>query len=184
MADPTFSPPARSNLALPIVLAVGLLACAIYLVIRYTPHTTATLSITHTNTWQAHTVFKSDTIIVGHDKAEDDLYVLATLHIDNHLRLPLFVKELTATVTTSNGQLFATSAAEKPVLNPLYTTFPALKPLASPPLLRDTTIAAGQSTEGMVLLHFPFTQEAWDHRKAATLTVDFYHQPPQSTPIP
>ncbi len=58
----------------------------------------------------------------------------------------------------------------------IYTSFPALKSLASRPLLRETLIAPGASAEGMVLLQFPITQDVWNHRKSAVLNVDLYHQ--------
>ena len=184
MADPTFSQSERRNLVLPVALAAALFAAAAYLVLRCTPHRTADLAITHTATWQAHTVFKSDSIVVGRDQAQDDLYVLATLRIDDRLKLPLFLKDITATLTTADGGTLDASAVEKPELEPLYTTFPALRRLASAPLLRDAEVAPGQSAEGMVLLRVPVTQEIWDHRKSAILTVALYHQPPQTVTLP
>ena len=66
----------------------------------------------------------------------------------------------------------------------LLGTFPALKDLASSPLLRETLIAPGQTAEGMVLLRFPVTQAVWNARKSATLNVDLYHQGPLTISIP
>jgi hypothetical protein len=184
VADPTFSQADRRNFALPILIAVLVLAGAAYLLLRFTPHTTADLQITQLKTWQAHTVFKSDTILVGQDKAQDDLYVLTTLRIEDRLRLPLFLKDFTATLITADGETLATSAAEHHELDPLYTTFPALKALATPPLLREAQITPGQSDEGMILLHFPITQDTWNKRKSATITIDLYHQSSQTIAIP
>ncbi|WP_263384064.1 hypothetical protein [Granulicella arctica] len=180
MADLNFSQSERRNLFLPIAIAVLALAGIAAYILHRLPSHDADLTITRTNTWQAHTIYKTDTIVVGQDKAQDDLYVLATLHVDNRLHIPIFIKDVTATLTTASGDLLETSAAQKTELPPLYETFPALKPLASPPLLRETTIPATQPAEGMVLLHFPGTQDDWTHRKEATLTVAFYHQPPQT----
>lgn len=148
------------------------------------PHRTADLKITRTRTWQSHTAFKSDTIVVGQDTAEDNLYVLATLRIDDRLRLPLFIKDMTATLTTADGQTLSSNALEKTELPSLYQIFPAIKPLASAPLLRETAIQPGQFAEGMVLLQFQTTKDVWDHRKSAELTVDFYHQSPMTVTIP
>ena len=184
MADPTFSQSDRPNLTTPILLALLVLGVAGYLIYHFTPHTTADLRITHTSTWQAHTVFKSDTILVGQDKAEDATYVLATLRIDDRLRLPLFLKDFTATLTTADGQTLTTAAAEQSDLQPLLTTFPQLKALATAPLLRDTQIDPGHSAEGMIILQFPITQDAWNKRQSATLSVDFYHQAPQIVTLP
>ncbi len=184
VSAPQFLQPRSTSIYLPLFVAVTILVAAIFLLIRYTPQSTAGLTITHTATYQARTVFKSDTILVKKDSAQDDLYVVMTLRIDDRLNLPLFLKDLTATLITADGHTLTTNAAEKTDLTPLLTTFPALKPLASPPLLRDTLIARGQSVEGMVLLQFPITQDTWNHRQSATLNVDFYHQGPQTVPIP
>jgi hypothetical protein len=182
--EPTFAQPARRNLLAPVLIAFTLLGIAIALVVRYTPHKTADITITGTSVYPAHTVFKSDSILVGSDRAQDDLYVLATLRVDDRLNLPLFLKDFTATLVTADGEEFHTSAAEKQDIPNLFTTFPALEKLASPPLLRETLISPGQSAEGMVLLHFPVTQATWNSRKSATLTVDLYHQGPLAVLIP
>lgn len=181
--DPQFSQSRSPNLLLPILVAVAILAGAGFLLFRYTPHRTADLTITRTAVHQTHTVFQSDTILVKKDSSQDDLYVLTTLRIDDKLKLPLFVKDFTATLTTATGESMTTSAAEKTDLAPLLTTFPALEPLASPPLVRDTRIDPGQSAQGMVLLHFPVTEDTWNHRQSAILSVDFYHQAAQTIPI-
>jgi hypothetical protein len=123
-------------------------------------------------------------MLVGSDHAQDDLYVLATLRIDDRLNLPLFLKDFTATLITADGEEFHTSATEKQDIPNLLTTFPALEKLASPPLLRETLIAPGQSAEGMVMLHFPVTQAVWNSRKSATLNVYLYHQGPLDILIP
>ena len=182
--DPSFSQAERPNLVVPITLAIVLLAAATFLVLHFTPHTTADLTITHTAVWQAHTVFKSDTILVKKDKSQDDLYVLTTLRVEDRLRLPLFLKDFTATLTTADGQTVATSAAEHPDLLALYNAFPPLKALATPPLLRETQIEPGHSAEGMVLFHFPMTEDAWNKRQSATLSIDLYHQASQTVTIP
>jgi len=172
----TFAQPVRRNLIAPVLIAFLLLGIVIALLIRETPHRTADLTITRTVVFPAHTVFKSDTTLVGRDPSEDDLYVLTTLRIDDRLHLPLFLKDFTADLTTSDGQEITTSATEKQDLDAVYTSFPALKPLASEPLLRETMIAPGHSAEGMIILHFPVTKAVWDSRRAATLNVDLYHQ--------
>jgi hypothetical protein len=180
VSDLKFAQSARSNLLAPVLLAFLILGITLALAIRYTPHRTADLTITRTVVYPAHTVFKGDTIVVGHDSAQDDLYVLTTLRIDDRLHLPLFLKDFTGTLTTADGQELTTSATEKGDFANIYTSFPALKPLASEPLLRETMINPGQSAEGMILLHFPVTQEVWEHRRTAYLNVDLYHQGLQS----
>jgi hypothetical protein len=179
----TFAQPVRRNLLAPVLIAFLILGIVIALLIRATPHRTADLSITRTVVYPAHTVFKSNTTLVGHDQVQDDLYVLTTLRIEDNLHLPLFLKDFTATLTTADGQEITTSATEKDDLANVYTSFPELKSLTSEPLLRETMIAPGQSAEGMVLLHFPVTKDVWDHRRTATLNLDLYHQGQQSVLI-
>jgi hypothetical protein len=183
VSDLKFAQPARRNLLAPVLLAFLILGIVLALLLRFTPHKTADLTITRTAIYPTHTVFKSDSIIVANQRAEDALYVLTTLRIDDRLHLPLFLKDFTATLTTAEGEEITTSAVEKPDLENVYTSFPALKPLASEPLLRDTMISPGQSAEGMILLHFPITKEVWDHRRSAVLNIDLYHQGEQQVLI-
>lgn len=184
MTDLKFAQPARHNLLAPVLIAFLLLGIAIALVIRYTPSRTVNLTVSHTSLYPTHTVFKSDSIVVGSDKAEDNLYVLANLRVDDPLRLPLILKDFTATLTTADDQKITSSAAEEKDLPNIYTSFPALQSMASKPLVRDTLIAPGASAEGMVLLQFPVTKDVWNHRKSAVLHVDLYHQGTFTVAIP
>jgi hypothetical protein len=176
VSSPTFAQPAHRNLIAPVLIAFLVLGIVIALVVRHTPRQTVDLSITHTAIYPTHTVFKSDSIVVGSDKAEDELYVLATLHVEDPQHLPLFLKDFTAVLTTADGEQITTSAAEEKDLPNIYKSFPALKELASPPLLRETLISPGTTAEGMVLLSFPVTQDVWNRRKSAVLNVDLYHE--------
>ena len=184
VSDLKFAQPARRNLLVPVLLAFLILGIVLALVLKFTPHKTADLTITRTIIYPTHTVFKSDSIIVGNQHAEDALYVLTTLRIDDRLRLPLFLKDFTATLTTAEGEEVTSSAIEKQDLDAVYTSFPEVKALATTPLLRETMIAPGQSAEGMVLLRFPVAQDVWDRRRSATLNIELYHQGQQSILIP
>jgi hypothetical protein len=178
-----FAQPARRNLLVPVLLAFLILGIVLALFLRFTPHRTADLSITRTHIVPTHTTFQSDSIVVASQHAEDDLYVLTTLRIDDRLHLPLFLKDFTATLTTDAGEEISTSAVEQRDLDNVYASFPQVKSLASEPLLRDTMIPPGGSAEGMVLLHFPVTKDVWDHRRMAMLNVDLYHQGQQQIRI-
>ena len=185
MADLNFSQPERPNFLVPALIAVGVLAAVFALVFTLNPHRVADLAVTHTAVLPTHTVFGPVSNVVGDQPAaEDEFYVLATIRIEDKLRLPLFLKDLSGTLTTADGSVVTTSAVEKNDLAGLYITFPALKPLASAPLLRETEIPPGQHAEGMVLLHFPVDQTTWDQRKSAIVTIDLYHQDPLTVEIP
>ena len=184
MSDLQFAQPARRNLLVPVLLAFLILGIVLALFLRLIPNHTADLAITHTAVYPAHTVFKSESMVVANQRAEDNLYVLATLHIDDRLHVPLFLKDFTATLTTAEGEEVTSSAIEKQDLDAVYTSFPEVKALATTPLLRETMIAPGQSAEGMVLLRFPVAQDVWDRRRSATLNIELYHQGQQSILIP
>jgi hypothetical protein len=175
VTDIKFAQTPNRNLIAPVLVAFMLLGVAITLVIRHAPAQVPDLTLTHTAIYPTHTVFKSESIVIGSNRAEDNLYVLVTLRIDDPLHLPLFLKDFTATLTTSDDRQITASAAEEKDLANIYTSFPALKTLASAPLHRETLIAPGSSAEGMVLLQFPITQDVWNHRKSAVLNVHFYH---------
>jgi hypothetical protein len=183
VSDLKFAQPARRNLLAPVLLAFLILGIVLALFIRFTPHRTADLTITRTIVVPTHTVFKSDSIVVANQHADDQLYVLTTLRIDDRLHLPLFLKDFTATLTTGGGEEVTTSAVEKQDLENVYTSFPELKSVATEPLLRETMISPGESAQGMILLHFPVTEEVWVHRRTAVLNVDLYHQGQQSVLI-
>ena len=178
-----FAQPDRRNLLAPVLLAFLILGIILALLLRFTPRKTAELTVTHTTVYPVHTVFKSDSIVVGNQHTEDNLYVLTNLRIDDRLHLPLFLKDFTATLTTAEGEEITTSAVEQRDFENIYTSFPALKALATEPLLRDTMISPGQSAQGMILLHFPVTQTVWDHRRSAVLNIDLYHQGEQQVLI-
>ena len=183
MATPTFTQSERRNLLPPILIALAVLGVAFILYNHINPNVRPQVTATHVNVYGAHTVIKSDSLLVGRDQAQDDLYVLTTLHIDNPLKFPLFLKDFNATLITGDGQLLTSSAVQKDDLPNLYTSFPDVKKLASTPLYRDITISPGQSAEGMVLFHFSAGRDDWDHRKSANASVEFYHQPPQQVSL-
>jgi hypothetical protein len=179
MSELTFSSqPQRRSFLVPAAIVTVIVAIGFALIYFFTPHSVAVLTVTHTAVLPEHTVFKSNTIVVAPDQSQDDLYVLTTVRVEDKLKLPLFIKDLTGTLTTDQGDT-NTSAVEN-----LYITFPALTPLASAPLLRESTIDPGKSAEGMVLLHFPIDKATWDQRKSAIVTIEFYHQDPISVTIP
>ena len=192
MADLTFAQPTRRNLTLPIALTVAIVAAALFALLRFTPHRTADLTVDRSAVYAAHTIFKSDSIVVGHDSAQDDLYVVADLHLTDNLRLPLFIDDITATLTPSandpaGNTPIPTSAVEHSDLPNLYTGFPQVKKLADTagtPLLRESRLEPGQTFHGFVILHFPVTEATWNNRQDATLTLTLYHQPPITVTIP
>jgi hypothetical protein len=183
MADLTFSQPERRSYLVPALVVAVIVAVAAGLIYKFTPHRIADIAVTHTVVVPIHTVTPSPMKLSGADPGQDDLYILTTVRVDDKLKLPLFIKDITGTLTTPDGDLTA-SAIEKSEFDNLYLTFPQLKPFASPPLLRETSIQPNDHAEGMVLLHFPITQAQWDQRTSATVTITTYSQGELTVPIP
>jgi hypothetical protein len=188
--EPTFAQPDRRNFALPLLLALGVLAIAAGLLAYFFPYKKPQLTITHSAVYLGHTVFErqnfeNGTNVVGQGPStEDDLYVLETVHIENPLKVPLTLNDFTATLTATDGSQMKIGAIEKPELPTVFTAFPALKPLVATPLLRETTIAPGQSADGVIVLPFPVAKSTWDQRQSAILTIEFYRESPVNLTIP
>ena len=193
MPDLAFAQPARRNLALPIALTVAIVAAALFALLRFTPHRTANLAIDRTAVYAAHTVFKSDSIVVGHDSAQDDLYVIADLRLTDNLRLPLFIDDITATLTPSNDDPAGSAphshqrrrACRPP--QPLHRLPQGQEGWPTPPALPSSAkpnsnpakppTAPSSSTS-------PSRRTTWNNRQDATLTLTLYHQPPITVTIP
>ena len=84
-----------------VMTAVGV---AVYML---NPRKTAEITVQKTEVFAPHTEFKqtpSSSQIVGAAAAsEDDVYVVATLRIQDKLRLPIFLDSVSATMTTDTG---------------------------------------------------------------------------------
>ena len=185
MAELTFSQSERRSFLGPILVALAVLAIAGACIYFNMPHRVADLAVTRTAVLPTHTEFKTDSRLVGaQTESQDDLYVLATIRVDDRLHVPLFISDITGALTTADDAVVTSSAVQKSDLENLYFTFPKLKPLASAPLVRESTIQPGDHAEGMVLLHFPLTEADWNNRKSATVTVEFYHQGQFTVTIP
>lgn len=185
MPDLSFAQAERRSYVVPILIGAAILAIGIGLYLWHLPFRVANITVTHTNVLPTHTVFASDSRVVGvGDQSEDAFFVLATVHVHNNLKNPLYIDDITGTLTSADDTELRASAVEKNDIPNLFITFPKLKPLAGPPLLRESTVPPGGDTEGMVVLSFPVPEDVWNKRKSASITVDFYHQGSFTAPIP
>jgi hypothetical protein len=182
--QPTFSQPERRSYALPILLAVVLLAVAAAVALHFFPATSIESAHLHTDILPTHTVFKSDSIVVGPPQTSDVLFVASTIRVENKLRIPISLDGLSCTFTDPSGAVLTVKGVTRQDLANTEASFPGLKPLMAMPLRLDANLDPGQTTQGTVLLSFPFTREQWDTRKSATLQVDVYNHPPLFIDIP
>jgi hypothetical protein len=182
VADLTFAQSSRRNYTAPILIAVVILASIGAFLNYHFSGRTVTTTIPHTEVFPIRVNFQAQQQAQGFKVLRDNpishdegVYVLATVHIENHLTDPLFLKDFHATLDTADGQ-YHTSAIEQSDLPAVTSAFPKLAPKLTNPLLRESTIAPGQSAEGTIILQFPITQATWDARKSSALTIDLYHQ--------
>lgn len=185
MSDPAFSQPDRPNFVAPILIAVVVLAAIAAALFYFNPHDTAALSLSNTAVVPTRTNFKSTSnVIADRPSGQDDLFVFTTLRIDDHLRLPITIDTASLLLVTKNNEQSESGAIPEHDLPAVFTAFPQTKPLAAPPLLRETAIPPGGSATGQLVFHFPITKAVWDTRQSATLTVALYHQKPQTILLP
>ncbi len=184
MPELTFSQPAKRSLLLPIVLALAALAIAIAIAIHFFPATTVNIDHLGTKTLPTHTVYKSQSIVLGPDQSQDVLFVATNLRVDNQLRVPIYLDDFTLTFTNPDGAELTAKATQKLDLPNVQTSFPALAPLVSTPLLRETTLDPGKSAQGTILFSLPVPEAMWNARKSAVIKVDLYHQPSLYLTVP
>jgi hypothetical protein len=189
------APPSDSNRLIPKIVIAGLVMILVGIAVYWlNPRKTAEISVVKTEIFAPHTMFKptpsSSQIIGTAPETEDDVYVVATVRIEDKLRLPLFLSSTSATMTTQAGSVLDATVISPVDLPRLGETFPQISQLvsspAATPLKFDDAISAGSSGVGTVVLLFPqIAEKDWRARKSATLTVQFAHDAaPITVPIP
>jgi hypothetical protein len=179
----------QRSMLVPIVLALLVLGVAGAWFAKVYLHPAVTGTVDKVELYPVHTVYKRQGgMLVGADQTEDALYVVAKVTLQDHSEVPLFIKDITGTFTTDDGTEVHASAIEKADLPRLAAMFPKLKPAMDAtgpdPLVREGTVPVGASGSGYVVLMYNIPQPIWDKRKAATVSVDFYHQDPVTLQVP
>jgi hypothetical protein len=193
--DLTLAPPPDNHRLIPMLVIAGIVMTAVCVAVyMLNPRKTAEITVQKTEVFAPHTEFKqtpSSSQIVGAAAAsEDDVYVVATLRIQDKLRLPIFLTNTSATMTNEDGSTLEATVVPPLDLPRLEQTFPQIVPLVSapapPPLEFEDAIAAGTTRAGTVVLLFPQTTEKqWRAKKSATLTVHLAHDAaPINVPLP
>jgi hypothetical protein len=104
-------------------------------------------------------------------------FVLMQVRVNNIGSQPMWVREIKAQLKTDQGE-WTDNAASTVDFERYFKAFPALGRHQTPPLKPETKIAPGEQTEGMVLVLFPVTQDAFDKRKSLTVTLENYDRRP------
>lgn len=183
--DLNLAPPSDGNRLIPKLAIAGavmiVVAAAVYWL---NPRKTAEITVQKTELFAPHTEFQqtpsSSQVIGAQAETEDDVYVVATLGIEDKLRLPIELTNLSATLTTKSGSTIEATVVGPMDLPRLEETFPQIRPLVKPPaapaLNFQDEIAAGATRVGTVVLLFPQASEGdWRAKQSATVTVHLAH---------
>jgi len=183
--DLQLAPPIDGNRLIPKLIIAGMvmtvIGAAVYLL---NPSKTAQITVQKTAVFAPHTEFRqapsSSHLIGAAPESENDVYVVATLRIEDKLRLPLFLSSISSTMTKDEGTTLDATVISPLDLPRLEQTFPQITPLvtapAPPPLQFEDAITPGTARVGTVVLLFPqISEKQWRARKSSTLTVQFAH---------
>ncbi len=113
----------------------------------------------------------------------DEIIVIAQVRLHNQTQGPLFVSEMSCLVGLP-GEEHRSLAANINDYNRVFVAYPELLPMKQQPLLRDTTIAAGDTIEGQLIFNYPITKDQWDLRRSVDITISFLHQNDLVLPAP
>ncbi len=185
MSEPTFAQPERRSFLVPILLALAVLAAGFFAVHRYLlPPGIITLDQLNTAILPATTVYKTDSMVVAADEIDSTLFVASTVRLDNQLRFPITIDDISLTLTDRTGAEMTLKALRKSELANAELSFPKLTAIAGTPLQPETEIPPHQSAEGTVVFSFPLSDSVWNTRNSAVLQITPYHQPPVTVTIP
>ena len=88
----------------------------------------------------------------------------------------LYIKEITADITTDAGESSPDEAASAVDYERYLQAFPDLRAYATEPLKVETKIAPGGEAKGSVMVTFPITKEQFYARKGLNVTIYPYDQ--------
>lgn len=171
--------PFRSAIKTLVIAAVLVtLAIAIFVYIVKRPPVAAG-EVLQVNYYPVHTTSTGgagEAGMQGSNETYDQLLILAKVRVRNQTNIPLFLQDISATVTMPDGSEQTNVAAGATDAARVFQAFPSLASLQSAPFDRDATVPPGQSTEGLAIFTFPLTKQQWDSRKGANVVVSLIHQ--------
>lgn len=178
------SPAVAVILAIIIMVAV---AIAVYLLI---PHKITALSVQHVDIFAPHTEFaaskgESVTVVGEPGQSEDDLYVVAHLNVTDKIHQPVIITGWSGTVTFKDGTTEDSTYVAKSELPRLEQVFPQITSLATQPLGDGDELYPGKTDSGSVVLLFPnTTQDKWNQKGSAVLTLNLRDHTAQTVKLP
>jgi hypothetical protein len=191
MADMTLSGDIDKpkGMLIPILIALAVLAAVGVWFGRTYLRSSVAASVDHVETYPVHVKYaRTGGMLVGADQTEDDLYVITDIVLKDPSEVPLFVSSIKGTVTLQSGEVMEANVIDKNDLERLMKMFPALQPLTAaagtPPLTRESQVAAGATGRGYAVMSYNIPQSEWDKRQAADVTVQFLHQDAVTIKLP
>ena len=178
------SPVVAVIFAFVIMVAV---AATIYLVI---PHKITDLSVSKVDVFAPHTEYGASqggsvTVLGETAQMEDDLYVVAHLNLTNKLKQRVFISGWSATVMFADGSTLDSTLVAKSELPRLEQIFPQITSLATEPLGDGDELDPGVTKSGSVVLLFPnVTQDKWNTKRSAVLTISLHQHVSQTVKLP
>ncbi len=118
-----------------------------------------------------------DFVAAAEVPGQDAILAAITLTLRNTAARPLWIKSLTAQLTTTEGKTLEDEAASAVDLDRYFHAFPALQESAEPPLPPETKLLAGAQQKGTIVVSFKVSREEFDQRKSLTVTIQPYDQP-------
>ena len=106
----------------------------------------------------------------------DQLLITAEVQVHNQAKYPVYLHDMWSNLTTSSGDQQRSLAANKIDFQSVFVAYPQMASLQQQPLLRDITLQPGQSTEGLIVFHYPITKDQWDSRRSFQAVMDFTNQ--------
>jgi hypothetical protein len=162
-------------IALVILAALGGWFAKVYL------HKEVTGAVDRVGLFPVHVEYKRGSgMLVGENQSEDVTYVIANVALTDHTEVPLFVKDIKGSFTMEDGTVMQADAIEKVDLPRLAAMYPKMQPAVDStgpvPLQSLPSVAPGATAGGYVIFAYNVPQAVWDKRKAADVSLDFYHQ--------
>jgi len=190
MPDSVLTPPSEYSPLRAVLISALVLAVVGVAVFFLNPRKTAELKVTHEDLFAPHIKYAAMTgdgahVVGAAEQGEDDLYVVATVRLENKLRLPIFPNSWAATMITPEDTVAEATPVSPQEYPRLLQSFPQLAPMLTHPIASDAKAAPGKTIEGTVLLLFPnVTADLWKKKKSAALTLTLAHQDPQTAVLP
>ena len=108
----------------------------------------------------------------------DQNSILVTLNVIVHNggNQAMWIHNMKATLKTEDSQELSDDAAAPVDFERYFQAFPALKARAIAPLTVETKIPPGAEAKGTIMVSFPIALEAFNKRKALSVTIQPYDQ--------